>query len=67
MYHWIIIHWFELTALALLGLNLWFVSKVLSVLTAVQDSLMLLAGWLEIARGDIQRQEAGSGSDAREP
>ena len=66
MYHWIIIHWFELTALALLGLNLWFVSKVLNVLTAVQDSLMLLARWLEIARGDIQRQ-AGSGSDAREP
>ncbi len=66
MYHWIIIHWFELTALALLGLNLWFVSKVLRVLTAVQDSLMLLARWLEIARGDIQRQ-AGSGSDAREP
>jgi hypothetical protein len=66
MYHWIIIHWFELTALALLGLNLWFVSKVLTVLTAVQDSLMLLARWLEIARGDIQ-QQAGSGSDAREP
>jgi hypothetical protein len=29
---WVIIHWFELTALVLLCLNLWFVSTVLATL-----------------------------------
>ncbi len=29
---WVIIHWFELGALALLSLNLWFVSSVLNAL-----------------------------------
>ena len=54
-FHWIRVHWFELSALLLLGLNLWFVSKVLSVLRAVQDSLMLLARWLDIARSEVDR------------
>ena len=53
MEHWIRLHWFELSALALLGLNLWFVIKVSSVLRAVQDSLILLARWLDIARSEI--------------
>jgi hypothetical protein len=39
---WIIIHWFELTALILLILNLWFVIEVLKVLRAVKDALLLL-------------------------
>ena len=55
MEHWIRLHWFELSALALLGLNLWFVAKVLSVLRAVQDGLILLARWLDIARSEVDR------------
>jgi len=47
----------------LLALNLWFVTKVLNVLRAVQDSLILLARWLDIARTDIGRQP-GAGTDA---
>jgi hypothetical protein len=66
MGRWIIIHWFELAALALLCLNLWFVVKVLTVLRAVQDGLRLLAGWLDIARSESKR-EPGAGSDARNP
>jgi hypothetical protein len=42
-FHWIRVHWFEVSALVLLGLNLWFVIKVLSVLWAVQDGLILRA------------------------
>ena len=61
-FHWIRLHWFELSALALLGLNLWFVIKVLSVLRAVQDSLILLARWLDIARSEIDRRP-GVGTD----
>ena len=62
MEHWIRLHWFELSALVLLGLNLWFVIKVLSVLRAVQDGLILLARWLDIARNEIDRQPgAGNG------
>ena len=64
MEHWIRLHWFELSALALLGLNLWFVIKVSSVLRAVQDSLILLARWLDIARSEIDRQP-DSRSDGR--
>ena len=32
MEHWIIVHWFELSTLVLLSLNLWFVTTVLGVL-----------------------------------
>jgi len=53
MEHWIRLHWFELSALVLLGLNLLFVIKVLSVLRAVQDGLILLARWLDIARATL--------------
>jgi hypothetical protein len=60
-FHWIRLHWFELSALILLGLNLWFVIKVLSVLRAVQDGLILLARWLDIGQREIDRQP---GSDA---
>jgi hypothetical protein len=61
-FHWIRVHWFEVSALVLLGLNLWFVIKVLSVLRAVQDGLILLARWLNIARSEVNDQAAaGSG------
>ena len=61
-FHWIRVHWFEVSALVLLGLNLWFVIKVLSVLRAVQDSLILLARWLDLARSEVNGQAAaGSG------
>ena len=63
MEHWIRLHWFELSALVLLGLNLWFVIKVLSVLRAVQDGLILLARWLDIARSEVDWQP-GAGTDA---
>ena len=65
MYYWVRLHWFELSALVLLGLNLRFVIKLLSVLRAVQDSLILLARWLDIARIDVDRQPE-PGSDAGE-
>jgi hypothetical protein len=65
VYHWIRLHWFELSALVLLGLNLWFVIKVLSVLRAVQDGLILLARWLDIARNEIDRQPGAGNSGKR--
>jgi len=64
MEHWIRLHWFELSALVLLALNLWFVTKVLNVLRAVQDSLILLARWLDIARTDIDRQPGAGTQNA---
>ena len=63
MYNWVRLHWFELSALVLLSLNLRFVIKVLSVLRAVQDSLILLARWLDIARSEADRQR-DAGNDA---
>ena len=63
MYNWVRLHWFELSALVLLSLNLRFVIKVLSVLRAVQDSLILLARWLDIARSEADSQR-DAGNDA---
>ena len=60
-FHWIRVHWFELSALLLLGLNLWFVIKVWSVLRAVQDGLVLLARWLDIARSEVDRPPSAGG------
>jgi len=40
---WIIIHWFELSTLVLLGLNLWFVVSVLNVLRATNHWLTFLS------------------------
>jgi hypothetical protein len=39
---WVIIHWFELSALVLLCLNLWFVSSVLGNLRETNRWLALL-------------------------
>jgi hypothetical protein len=57
---WIVIHWFELTALALLCLNLWFVFEVLKVLRAVKDWLMILADWLDKTRSESKREARAS-------
>ena len=43
MYVWVVLHWFELITLALLILNLWFVSAVLSVLRETNRWLTLLS------------------------
>ena len=67
MYHWIIVHWFELTALGLLALNLWFVAKVLNLLMAVQDSLLLLARFGWTSRGVRPKPGRRSSPDLRRP
>ena len=64
MNYWIRLHWFELSALLLLGLNLWFVAKILGVLKAVQDSLILLARWLDIARIEVDRPPGAGRGEA---
>ena len=43
MYVWVVLHWFELITLALLILNLWFVSSVLNVLRETNRWLTLLS------------------------
>jgi hypothetical protein len=43
VYVWVVLHWFELITLALLILNLWFVSSVLSVLRETNRWLTLLS------------------------
>jgi hypothetical protein len=53
---WIIIHWFELATLALLCLNLWFLTAVLSVLRSVNNWLMYFARWAQ--RGSSMQNEA---------
>ena len=55
--HWIIIHWFELSALALLCLNAWFVLQVLRVLRAVRGALILLGRYVDEAR-DLSKLKA---------
>ena len=56
---WIRIHWFEVSALILLGLNLWFVFEVLTVLRRVKDGLLLLAQLLDVlqSRTKSERHE----------
>lgn len=56
MERWIIIHWFELATLALLCLNLWFLTAVLSVLRSVNNWLMYFARWAQ--RGSSMQNEA---------
>jgi hypothetical protein len=43
VYVWVVLHWFELITLALLILNLWFVSSVLNVLRETNRWLTLLS------------------------
>jgi len=54
---WIRVHWFELSALALLGLNLWFVFQVLSVIRAVNEALIMLGRWLDQTRNESRREQ----------
>jgi hypothetical protein len=51
MYRWIIVHWFELAALALLCLNLWFVLSVLSAMRETNHWLAFLTRHQELAGG----------------
>ena len=44
MARWVIVHWFELSALLLLCLNLWFVSSVLNTLRETNRWLAILSG-----------------------
>ena len=43
MENWVIIHWFELSTLSLLCLNLWFVSRVSKVLREVNHRIAFLS------------------------
>jgi hypothetical protein len=43
VYVWVVLHWFELITVALLILNLWFVSSVLGVLRETNRWLTLLS------------------------
>ncbi len=43
MDRWVILHWFELSTLVLLCLNLWFVSSVLSALKETNRWLSFLS------------------------
>jgi hypothetical protein len=43
MEHWVIIHWFELSTIILLFLNLWFLLSVLDVLRATNRWLDFLS------------------------
>jgi hypothetical protein len=54
MIRWIVIHWFELGALGLLALNLWFIYAVLRTLRAVQEALIAFMRWV-----DENRDKAG--------
>jgi hypothetical protein len=56
---WIIIHWFELATLALLCLNLWFVSAVLAVLRAVNNWLIFFARRFEESQRGTTTQHEG--------
>jgi hypothetical protein len=40
---WVILHWFELSTLVLLCLNLWFVSSVMNVLKETNHRLAFLS------------------------
>ena len=64
---WIFVHWFELTTITLLALNLWFVIEVLRVLRAVKDALMLLAGWLDRTRDEGELRRKGGGNESDDP
>ena len=61
MFRWIIIHWFELSTLGLLCLNLWFIATVLKVLRSVNHWLTFLAAWFDRNQEDDQTGP-GSGS-----
>lgn len=56
MDHWVVVHWFELSTLILLGLNLWFVLAVLEVLRATSRWLDFLSvKWDQI--NDLDHKE----------
>jgi hypothetical protein len=50
MIRWIIIHWFELSTLLLLCLNLWFLISVLNALHETNRWFAILASYLDSRR-----------------
>ena len=57
-FHWIIIHWFELSTLALLILNLWFITSVLEVMRQTNRWLNFLSlRWDQISELDRTRDQ----------
>jgi len=51
MVHWMVIHWFELSTLGLLILNLWFVYSVLEVMRQTNRWLNFLSlRWDQISQ-----------------
>jgi hypothetical protein len=51
--HWVVIHWFELSTLVLLGLNLWFLFSVLKALHQTSRWLEFLSlQWDQLTRSD---------------
>ena len=57
MDRWIMVHWFELAALGLLSINLWFVVSVLNVMRHTNRWLVFLTRHVEeIGRSDRHRQ-----------
>jgi hypothetical protein len=49
--HWIVVHWFELSSLGLLCLNLWFVFTVLNAMREMNRWLAILSRWLDRTQG----------------
>ena len=47
MTRWIVIHWFELSTLILLCLNLWFLASVLNTLHETNRWFSILASYLD--------------------
>jgi len=56
--HWIIIHWFELSTILLLCLNLWFVTAVLNALRDTNRWLSFLSGiqWDQRNAPDLSKE-----------
>lgn len=57
MGQWVRVHWFELSALTLLGLNLWFISSVLGAMRETNAWLALLARYLDERARPVERQD----------
>ena len=63
MDRWIVIHWFELSSLALLCLNLWFIFTVLNVLRETNRWLTILSRWLDRMQSPDARPPENAGRD----
>jgi hypothetical protein len=55
IYRWIIIHWFEISALLLLCLNLWYLLRVRNTLDETNRWFSILASYLAEKQRDKQK------------